>query len=109
MKIAVAATGGTLDAQVAEQFGRCQYFLIVDSDTLRFEAFSNPASGMAGGAGPAAVQEIANRNAEVVLAGRFGPNAEQALTAAGIRHAEVTGRARDAVAAYGARGKTSGT
>jgi len=101
MKIAVAATGGSLDAQVSEQFGRCQYFLIVDAETLRFEAFSNPASGMAGGAGPAAVQEIVNRKPEVVLAGNFGPKAQQALTAAGIRYAEATGKVRDAVAGYG--------
>lgn len=100
MIIAVAATGGSLDAQVAEQFGRCRYFLIVDADTLRFEAFSNPASTMAGGAGPAAVQEITNRNAEVVLAGKFGPNAKQALDAAGVRYAESSGKVRDAVTAY---------
>jgi len=102
MIIAVAATGGSLDAQVSEQFGRCQYFLIVDAETLRFEAFSNPASGMAGGAGPAAVQELANRKAEVVLAGKHGPKAQQALTAAGLRYAEATGKVRDAVTGYGA-------
>ncbi|MBN1345442.1 MAG: NifB/NifX family molybdenum-iron cluster-binding protein [Phycisphaerae bacterium] len=101
MIIAVAATGGSLDAQVSEQFGRAQYFLIVDAETLRFEAFSNPAASMAGGAGPAAVQEITKRKAEVVLAGKLGPNAQQALTAAGIRFSEATGKVRDAVAAYG--------
>jgi predicted Fe-Mo cluster-binding NifX family protein len=100
MRIAVAATGGSLDAQVSETFGRCQYFLVVDAETLHFEAFSNPASGMAGGAGPAAVQEIAKRKAEVALAGKFGPRAEQALTAAGITHATATGKVRDAVTSY---------
>jgi len=100
MKIAVAATGGSLEAEVSAQFGRCAYFLIVDSDTMHFEAFSNPAAGMAGGAGPAAAREIANRNAEVVLAGQVGPNARQALEAAGIRHAQASGKVRDAVAAW---------
>jgi len=99
MKIAVAATGGSLDAAVSEQFGRCRYFLIVDSDTMRFEAFSNPAAGMAGGAGPAAAREIANRQAEVLLAGQIGPNAQQALQAAGIRYSQATGKVRDAIAA----------
>jgi predicted Fe-Mo cluster-binding NifX family protein len=99
MKIAVAATGGSLDAQVAEQFGRCRFFLIVDSESDRFEAFSNPASGMAGGAGPAAAQEMARRGAQVVLAGKFGPRAQQALQAAGIRCVESSGKVRDAVAA----------
>ena len=97
MKIAVAASGGSMDAEVSDQFGRCQYFLIVDSETGKFEAFSNPASGMAGGAGPASVQEIANRGAEAVLSGRLGPNAQQALQAAGIRHVEASGKVREAV------------
>jgi len=100
MIIAVAATGGSLDAQVSEQFGRCRYFLIVDTETLRFEAFSNPAAGMTTGAGPAGVQEIVNRHAELVLAGQFGPKAQQALAAAGIRHQQATGKVRDAVARW---------
>jgi len=100
MKIAVAATGGSLDAQVSPQFGRCRYFVIVDSETMRFEAFSNPASGSAGGAGPAAARQIADRGAQVVLAGRVGPNAEQALAAAGIRFAQASGTVRQAVHDY---------
>ena len=97
MKIGVAATGGSLDAQVSEQFGRCRYFLVVDSETLRFEAFSNPASSLAGGAGPAAVRELVNRGADVVLAGKFGPKARQALEAAGVRYVEATGKVREAI------------
>lgn len=34
MKIGVAATGGSLDAQVSKQFGQCRYFLIVDSEAV---------------------------------------------------------------------------
>ncbi len=99
MKIGVAAAGGSLDAEVSQQLGRCAYFVIVDSETMRFEAFSNPAAGMAGGAGPAAVRELANRGVEVVLAGGCGPNAESALEAAGIRFSQASGKVRDAVAA----------
>ncbi|MFA5137683.1 MAG: NifB/NifX family molybdenum-iron cluster-binding protein [Elusimicrobiota bacterium] len=85
MKIAVSATGGSMSALVSEQFGRCAYFLIVDSESMRFEPVSNPATGMSGGAGPEAVRVIAAKGAEVVLTGRVGPNAENALRAAGIR------------------------
>lgn len=99
MKIGIAATGGSMDAQVSDQFGRCPFFLIVDSDTMRFEAFTNPASDMSGGAGPAAVRELVNRGAEVVIAGRFGPKAQSALDAAGVRYVEAGGKVRDAVAA----------
>lgn len=98
MKIAVAATGESLDAEVCEQFGRCPYFVIVDSETMDFEAFSNPASQMAGGAGPAAVQEIVSRGVQVALAGQVGPKAQQALEAAGVRFAAASGKVRHAVA-----------
>jgi predicted Fe-Mo cluster-binding NifX family protein len=89
MKIAVSATGGSMSALVSEQFGRCAYFLIVDSETMKFEPVSNPATGMSGGAGPEAVRVIASKGAELALTGRVGPNAENALKAAGIR--AVTG------------------
>jgi predicted Fe-Mo cluster-binding NifX family protein len=84
MKIAVSATGGSMSARVSEEFGRCAYFLIVDSDTMRFEPVSNPGIGMAGGAGPASTREISARGAKVVLTGRVGANARAALDSAGI-------------------------
>ena len=84
MKIAVSATGGSLSAQLDERFGRCAYFVIVDSETMRFTAFANPASELSGGSGPAAVREITRRGAEVLLTGRVGGNAQTALDAANI-------------------------
>jgi predicted Fe-Mo cluster-binding NifX family protein len=102
MKIAVAAMGGSLDAQVAEQFGRCRWFVVVESGALGFEAFLNPASTMAGGAGPAAVRELVRRGAQVVLAGAFGPKAQQAMDAAGLRHAEASGKVRAVAAEWAA-------
>jgi predicted Fe-Mo cluster-binding NifX family protein len=101
MKIGVASTGGSLDAQVSEQFGRCPWFLVVDSETFAFEAFLNFASAMAGGAGPGAVKQLVDRGAQVVLAGKLGPRAEQALNAAGVRHAEASGKVRAAVVSCG--------
>jgi predicted Fe-Mo cluster-binding NifX family protein len=84
MKIAVSATGGSMNAGVSEEFGRCAYFLIVDSDTMRFEPISNPGIGMAGGAGPASAREISARGAKVVLTGKVGPKARAALDSACI-------------------------
>jgi predicted Fe-Mo cluster-binding NifX family protein len=79
MKIAVTSTGGSMDALVSEQFGRCQYFLIVDSDTMKFEAVSNLGEQMQGGAGPKAAETIINKGAKVLLTGRVGDKAEDAL------------------------------
>ena len=32
MKIGISAKGGSMEAEVEPRFGRCGYFLIVDSD-----------------------------------------------------------------------------
>jgi predicted Fe-Mo cluster-binding NifX family protein len=85
MRICVSASANSLDASVDPRFGRCPYFIIVDSETLQFEAVPNPASGAVGGAGIQAAQIIASKGAKVVITGNVGPNAFQALSAAGIK------------------------
>jgi predicted Fe-Mo cluster-binding NifX family protein len=85
MKIAVAASGNNLDAPVDPRFGRCAWFVIVDSDTMAFEAVQNPGAMAGGGAGIQAAQVVASKGAQAVVAGNMGPNAHQALTAAGIQ------------------------
>lgn len=85
MKIAVSAKGGSINAQVDARFGRCEYFVIVDSDTNRINVISNPGFGSSGGAGPAAAREIAKHDVEVLLTGQVGGNAQRALDAAGIK------------------------
>ena len=51
MKIAISATAPSLDAEVNPRFGRCQYFIIVDPDTMQFEALENSSAMASGGAG----------------------------------------------------------
>ena len=85
MKIAVASSGKTLEDQVNPRFGRCPYFLIVDSETGEFEAIENSAAQAFRGAGISAAQMVANKGAKVVIAGNFGPNALNVLQAGGIK------------------------
>jgi predicted Fe-Mo cluster-binding NifX family protein len=84
MKICVSATAKNLEAQLDPRFGRCPYFVIVESETMQFEAIANVASGAVGGAGIQAAQTIANKGAKVVITGNVGPNAFGALSATGI-------------------------
>lgn len=101
MKIGVSATGGSMEAQVEPRFGRCPFFVIVDSETMRFEAFTNPATSLPGGAGPRTVQEFISRGAEVILTGQVGPNAQGALEAADLVVVTgVSGTVQDAVQQY---------
>jgi len=85
MKIAVTSTGNTLDSPIDPRFGRCQFFVFVDPETMEFEATENQAMMAAGGAGPQAAQFIANKGAEAVVTGNVGPNATSSLAAAGIK------------------------
>ncbi len=59
--------------------------MVVDSETMKFEAVPNTASGLMSGAGIQAAQTIASKGVEVLITGNVGPNAFQALSAAGIR------------------------
>jgi len=38
MKIGISVTAPNLDAEVDPRFGRCPYFVIVDPETMQFEA-----------------------------------------------------------------------
>lgn len=84
MKICVSATGNNLDAQLDPRFGRCAYLVVVDSETMQYEAISNMAAGSMGGAGIQAAQMVADKGVKVVITGNVGPNAFGALSAAGI-------------------------
>ncbi len=85
MKIAMTSKGKDLESEVDTRFGRCVYFIIVDPDTMEFEAVSNESANASGGAGPQAAQAISKKGVEVLITGNVGPNAYQALEAAGIR------------------------
>jgi len=85
MKVAVAAAGRDLDAQTDPRFGRCQYFVIVETDDMSLEALDNTAAMQGSGAGIAAVQLVANAGAEAVIASNLGPNAFGALNAGGLK------------------------
>ncbi|MBU7032623.1 MAG: NifB/NifX family molybdenum-iron cluster-binding protein, partial [Theionarchaea archaeon] len=41
MKIAIPAMGKTLDSEVDSRFGRCEYFIIVDTNSTEHYAISN--------------------------------------------------------------------
>ena len=84
MKICVTSTGSSLDAQIDPRFGRCSYLVVVDSETMQFEAIPNTAAGATGGAGIQAAQTIASKGVKLLITGNVGPKAFQALAAAGI-------------------------
>lgn len=85
MKICISSTDKTLQAAVDPRFGRCKYFLFIDSETERFEALSNEQLMAAGGAGIQAAELMAKKQVQLVITGNIGPNAFETLTAANIK------------------------
>jgi len=101
MKIAITAKANNLESEIDPRFGRCSYFLIVDTDTMSFEPISNESSMASGGAGIQAAQTVAKAGAEVILTGNIGPNAFQTLSAAGIKvFTGTSGTIKEAVEKY---------
>jgi Uncharacterized conserved protein len=82
--ICISATATNLEATLDPRFGRCAYFLIIDSESLQFTAIPNNGPDATGGAGIQAAQLIADSGAKTVITGNVGPNAFNALSAAGI-------------------------
>jgi len=101
MRIAISASGPTLDAEVDPRFGRCQYFIIADPETMEFEVMDNSSAMAAGGAGISAGQIIADKGVQAVLTGNCGPNAYQVLSSAGIQVITgVSGSVEDVLKSY---------
>lgn len=101
MKIAVSAVQPSIESPVDPRFGRCGYFIIVDSETMEWKSLDNGDAAMASGAGIGAARFVANEGARVVITGVVGPNATQTLNAAGIKIFSVGGgTVREAVEAF---------
>jgi predicted Fe-Mo cluster-binding NifX family protein len=101
MRIAITSQGDNPEAAMDSRFGRCAYFILVDSETGETEILPNPAIDAAGGAGPLAAQTIADRGVQAVITGNVGPNAIQTLKAAKITiYQSASGTIKENLAKY---------
>ena len=85
MKLTISAVKPHVNAFFDARFGRCAYFIFVETETGAWDAFPNPALSSGGGAGTQASQFLVSRGVQGVVSGRFGPNAYEALKAAGVK------------------------
>ena len=101
MKIGISSTGKDLDAVVDQRFGRCQYFLIVDTETMKLKSISNESTLASGGAGIQAAQIVTKEGVNSVITGNIGPNAFSILQAAGIKvYIGAEGKVKDVIEQY---------
>jgi predicted Fe-Mo cluster-binding NifX family protein len=101
MKVIVTANGPTLEASASPIFGRCQTFMLVDTETMEFQAIANPALAAGGGAGVQAAQFVVEQGAQAIVTGNVGPNAFGVLQTAGLQvYLGQVGTVGQAVEAY---------
>jgi predicted Fe-Mo cluster-binding NifX family protein len=84
MKVAISATDSNLEARVDPAFGRCQYFIIYDTDINTHKIIPNPGSGMTGSAGSTAAQTVMEQEVTEILTGKVGLKSRPILERAGI-------------------------
>lgn len=98
MKISVTSAGPTLDDNVEARFGRCPYFLIIDTETMQYEAIENPNIALGGGASIQSAQLMSEKGVTAVLTGNCGPNAFNVFGQSGVQViVGVSGPVRSAV------------
>jgi predicted Fe-Mo cluster-binding NifX family protein len=85
MKIAVSAAGQNKESILDRRFGRCDYFLICDTESGEFKSIRNNGVSSGGGAGIAAASQVIEENVSVIITGNLGPNAFELVEKAGIK------------------------
>ena len=84
MKIAVSAQGEDINAMINPRFGRCEYFLIVDTETNQVEACPNENINASGGAGIQSATFVISKGVQAVLTGDVGPKAMDVFAGSGV-------------------------
>ena len=87
MKVAVSSTGPGIESQASPVFGRCPYFVIVETEGGKIKSHTdiqNQAMMQPGGAGIMAAQTIGNQKVKAAISGAVGPNAFMVLQQLGI-------------------------
>lgn len=98
-KVAISATGISVQDEMDHHFGRCRHFMIAEGG--RNYAVENTARDASEGAGVKAAQLMIDNEVDVVITGSLGPKAAEVLEEAGIRSCVgVSGSIEDVLERY---------
>ena len=87
MKIAIASEGKDEDSEISLRGGRAPYYLIFENKKL-IETIKNPFAAGSGGAGFSVAYMLAEKEVNLVIAGKVGGNMISALKEKGIEFKE---------------------
>jgi predicted Fe-Mo cluster-binding NifX family protein len=85
MKVAISANGKNLASSIDERFGRCRYFIIVETDDLSYDVLENTNADLSTSAGIQSASLVASKGVEAVITGNCGPKAMQVFAATTIK------------------------
>lgn len=85
MKIAISATGKTIENLLDMRFGRCEYFQIHDTESGEIKVLENRGLNSGEGAGIAAANQLIDEKVDAIITGSLGPNAFELIKKTGIK------------------------
>ncbi len=85
MKVAISAAGKNLESTIDERFGRCRYFIILETDDMSYEVIENTNADLSTSAGIQSASLVASQGVEAVITGNCGPKAMQVFAATTIK------------------------
>lgn len=94
MKVAITSSGKELSSLPDMRFGRCNCFVIYDTENDLVEVVDNPSRELNEGAGPAAAQLIASKGADQIITGHLGGKAASVVQRLGIEMIPLDDRQR---------------
>ena len=101
MKIAITADGPNLDARVGYKFGMAPYLIILDTETMDYEAVRNPGAAGRRGSGIQALVVILSKGVKQVLTGHCSPAIVKQLRDDGVEiFTGIEGTVREVVEEY---------
>jgi len=81
MKIAICSKGNDLSSLCDDRFGRCETFVIFDTETKESFVIDNEAKNEGIGAGGKAVKTLFGMGIDLLIAPELGPKAMEAIQA----------------------------
>lgn len=94
MKTAIASTGNSPDAVIDKRFGRCNYFVIHNTEDRSTEYIPNPYADAEENAGSDSVMFLASRGVLRIISGEFGLKIKSLLDKYKIQMIVIQDRAK---------------
>jgi len=103
MRIAISTDGESIESNVDQSFGRCDYFLIFDTEgknIIKTEVVLNKGAAQGHGAGFRVGEQLGELKVDKLITGDLGPNVTSVLNKIGITAYHASGKAKNAISLF---------